>query len=86
MPAFYLPASLSACLPPAIRPGCASATASVFTHNKGNHVGFTKIVVPRNVYPLHHGISFYPLLVSFHLQIAYRKVRNLRIGVNKLVG
>ena len=28
----------------------------------------------------------YPLLVSFHLQIAFRKVRNFRIGVNKLVG
>ena len=25
------------------------------------------------------------LLVSFHLQIAYRKVRNLQISVNKLV-
>ena len=30
--------------------------------------------------------SFYLLLVSFHLHITYRKVRNLRIGVNKLVG
>ena len=28
----------------------------------------------------------YPLLVSFHLQIAYRKVRNFQIVVNKLVG
>ena len=28
----------------------------------------------------------YPLLLSFHLQIAYRKVRNLQIGVDKLVG
>ena len=36
----------------------------------------------RNIYPL----SFYPLLVSFHLQITYRKVRNLQIGVDKLVG
>ena len=62
----YLPACQLACLP-AIRPGCASATASVFTHNKDNHVGFTKIVVPKNVYPLRHGTSFYPLLVSFHL-------------------
>ena len=30
--------------------------------------------------------SFYPLLVNFHLQIAYRKVRNLQIGVDNLVG
>ena len=26
------------------------------------------------------------LLVSIHLQIAYKKVRNLQIGINKLVG
>ena len=26
------------------------------------------------------------ITLSFHLQIAYRKVRNLRIGVDKLVG
>ena len=38
-----------------------------------------------NVYPLCHGVFFYLLLVSFHLQIAYRKVRNLQIGVDKLV-
>ena len=35
---------------------------------------------------MHHDASFYPLLVSFRLHIAYRKVRNLQIGVNKLVG
>ena len=39
-----------------------------------------------NIYPLHYGISFYPLLISFHLQITYRKVRNLQIGIDKLVG
>ena len=37
-------------------------------------------------YPLHHGVSFHPLLFIFHLQITYRKVRNLKIGVDKLVG
>ena len=31
-------------------------------------------------------LPFYPLLVSFRLQIAYKKLRNSRIGVNKLVG
>ena len=41
---------------------------------------------PKNVYPLRSGASFYPLLISFRLQITYRKVRNLQIGVNKLVG
>ena len=35
-----------------------------------------------SVYPLHHGVSLYPLLLSFHLQ----KGRNLQIGVDKLVG
>ena len=38
------------------------------------------------IYPQCHDASFYPLLVSFHLQITYRKVRNLQIGVNKLLG
>ena len=31
-------------------------------------------------------VFFFPLLFSFHLQITYRKVRNLQIGVKKLVG
>ena len=33
-----------------------------------------------------YGASFYSLLVSFRPQITYRKVRNSRIGVNKLLG
>ena len=40
----------------------------------------------KNIYPLQHGASFYPSLLSFYLQIVYRKVRNLQIGVDKLVG
>ena len=39
-----------------------------------------------DVYLQRHGVSFYPFLVRFHLQIAYKKVRNLQIGVDKLVG
>ena len=35
--------------------------------------------------PLRNGCFLHPLLLSFHLEIAHRKVRNLRIGVNKLV-
>ena len=38
-------------------------------------------LVPKKVYRLYHGAFFYPLLGSFHLQIAYRKVKNLQIGV-----
>ena len=45
-----------------------------------------KTVVLKKVYPQRHDASFYPLLVSFCLQIAYEKVRNLRIGVDKLIG
>ena len=52
-----------------VRPGCTSCMAPGFLHNKGNHK-----IVPKKVYPLHCGASF--LLVSFHLQIAYRKVVN----------
>ena len=33
-----------------------------------------------------HGASFYPLIVSCRLHIVYKKVRNLRMGVNKPVG
>ena len=32
------------------------------------------------------GVSFYLLLVSFHLQITYRKIRNFPVGIKKLVG
>ena len=38
-----------------------------------------------NIYPLCQGASFY-LLLTFHLQIIYRKVRNLQNDVDKLVG
>ena len=62
---------------PAVRPDSASATALEFLHNKGYRVGFTKLV-PKNVYSLRHGTSFHPLLVSFHLQITHKKVRNLQ--------
>ena len=37
------PASLPASQP-AVRPGSASATALEFLHNKGNRVGFTKLL------------------------------------------
>ena len=63
---------------PAIRPGSASATALEFLHNKGNCVGFTKLLFRKDVYPLRHGASFYPLLVSFRLHFTHRKVRNLK--------
>ena len=41
-----------------------------------------------NIDPLRHHVFFHPLLLSFHLQnqIIYRKVRNLQIGIVKLVG
>ena len=63
---------------PAVRPGCASAVALEFLHNKNNHIEFMKLLFLKNAYPLHHDASFYHLLVSFHLQIIYRKVKNLQ--------
>ena len=67
---------------PAVRLGCTRCIAPEFLHNKGNHVGLTKLLFQSTyVYPLCHGASFCPLLVSFRLQIAYR---NLLIGVDKL--
>ena len=58
---------------PAVRPGSASAMTLEFLHNKVIY----KTVVPKNVYPLCHGVSVYLLLVSFCLQIAHKKVRKL---------
>ena len=64
------------------------------TINKGNVINHIGLLVLMNVFPLLHN-SFYPLLLSsLCLQIAYsidrniyayRKVRNLQIGVDKLV-
>ena len=50
---------------PAIRPGCTRYTTPEFLHIKRNHIGFNKTVVPKNVYPLYHVVSFYPLLGRF---------------------
>ena len=80
---FRLPNSASL---PTVRSGFTMVRIPVFAHNEGNRIRFLETIVPKNVDLLHHDASFYPLLVSFHLQIAYRKVRNFRIGVNKLVG
>ena len=38
-----------------------------------------------NIYLLRLGVFFYPLLLSFHFQITYKKVRSLQIGVDKIV-
>ena len=56
----------------------------IFTQQRSSCCIYGTVVL-KNIYPLHHGVSFYPLLLSFHLQIAYIKVRNLQIGVDKLV-
>ena len=70
----------SACQPAC---SCARCMASEFLHSKGNRI--YEAIVLENIYPLHHGVSFHPLSVSFCLQIAYRKVRNLQIGVDKFL-
>ena len=76
--------NLAAFCLPVIRPSCSNATAPVFHTTKKSHWIY-ETVVPMNIYPLHHGVSFYPLLLSFHLPITHRKVRNLRIDVDKFV-
>ena len=61
------------------------ARALVFSHNKGNHVGFTKLLFRRKF--IHCTMVLpYPLSVSFHLQTTYKKVKNLQISAKKLVG
>ena len=68
---------------PAVRPGSTSATALEFLHNKGNRIRFTKLLFQKTF--IHCAIaSFYPSLVSFCLQIAYRKVRNLQKVLRRL--
>ena len=51
--------------------------APEFSHSKGNHVRFVKLVL-MNVYPLHHSASFVScinyLLSSYHLQKGEKRV------------
>ena len=75
---------LMACQP-AVRSGSTMARVPVF-HTIKVIASDLRNCCSEKVYPLHHGASFILLLVSFHHQITYRKVRNLQIGVNKLVG
>ena len=83
---FCLLNGLSACRP-AVRPGSTMARAPVFSQNKGNRIGFMQFLFQKTFI---HSTMVLPFmlykLVSFCLQITYRKVRNLQIGVNKLVG
>ena len=51
-----------------------------------SHLRTYKNVVPMNVYPLCYCDPFIFLLLSFCLHITYRKVRNLHVGADKLVG
>ena len=48
---------------PDVRPGCASATALEFLHNKGNHVGFTNCCSEKRLSTA-PWCFFYPLLVN----------------------
>ena len=61
------------------------AKVLVFLCNKGNCIGSMKLLFQRTFIQCTMVLPFI-LFVSFHLQITYRKVRNLRIGINKLVG
>ena len=62
------------------------ARAPVFSQNKGNWIKFTKPLFRRTF--IHCAMVFSFILyyvVSFCLQNAYRKVKNLQICVNKLI-
>ena len=58
---------------PAVRPSCATAMAPVLRYSRQIYEG----VVLKNIYSLHHGASFYPLLVNFRFQIVCKNERNL---------
>ena len=83
--AYILSASLTACQL-AIRPSCTGCMATDFLHKKViiSDLWNCCSTVCTYVYPLHHGVYFYPSLLNFHLKIAYRKVRNLQISIKKL--
>ena len=48
-----------------VKTGCTICMAPKFPLQRQSY----KTIVPKNVYSLYHGASFYPLLVSFCLQI-----------------
>ena len=57
------------------------AMTQVFLHHKGNCIRFTKLLFQRKIIKC----AMYSLLVNFQLQITYKKVKNLQIGVDKFV-
>ena len=80
LPVFHLPASQTA-----ITSGCAICMGPEFLHSKGNHVIFTKLLLQRMFIDYTMVLLFVLYYLAF-LQITYnRKVRNSRIGVDKLV-
>ena len=68
----------SACLPatqPAVRPGCARCRAPEISRDKGYGGGFQyENVVPKTIYPLRHGDSFYPSFSFLVLLYSFSKV------------
>ena len=66
----------------AIRPGSASATALEFLHNKGNHVGFTKLFFQRTFI---HCAMVLPFIL-YQLAFVFKLLIGIAKGVNKLVG
>ena len=73
------------CQPAYRKPGFTMARAPVFHTIKVIATDLRNCCLEESLFTAHDA-SFYPLLICFHLQIAYRKVRSLQIGVNKLVG
>ena len=79
---FHLPKSLPVCLP-AIRPSSTMAKASVFSTIKVMVSDLRNCCSKESLFTVPLCLF---LLLGFCLQIAYKNVKNLQIGVNKLVG
>ena len=64
-------------------PGYTRCITPELLNNRHNHIRFTKTVIPMNVYPLLHGVSFYPLLLSLppHAYPIHHNMQHTNSGV-----
>ena len=58
---------------PVVRPGYAKCRGPEISHNKGNNEN----VVPKTIYPLRHGNSFYPSFPSLFFYISLARCESL---------
>ena len=77
LPILHLPASLLYA-----KPTCSKCIAPEILHDKGDHIGFSKLLF---WWTFIHCIMAFSFILYYLFQITYRKVRNLQISVDKLV-